>query len=151
MPDASDTRPIRIVVMAMDGSVSVRAGHEAAPAVQSGMVIAAAVAALSVTAGISGTPDSRFPTPNAQGTVGIQADRSNGADPAALPISIERIRDVLQRPPGLWIPPLPEPTVTFRSSVEDTLPYESVRSEEHTSELQSPCNLVCRLLLEKKK
>src|SRR2546426_4503883 len=28
---------------------------------------------------------------------------------------------------------------------------QSGRSEEHTSELQSPCNLVCRLLLEKKK
>src|SRR5205807_9172146 len=28
--------------------------------------------------------------------------------------------------------------------------YLKVRSEEHTSELQSPCNLVCRLLLEKK-
>src|SRR5256885_5433903 len=28
---------------------------------------------------------------------------------------------------------------------------ELIRSEEHTSELQSPCNLVCRLLLEKKK
>src|SRR5205807_4471749 len=28
--------------------------------------------------------------------------------------------------------------------------YASNRSEEHTSELQSPCNLVCRLLLEKK-
>src|SRR6266446_7701051 len=28
---------------------------------------------------------------------------------------------------------------------------QRVRSEEHTSELQSPCNLVCRLLLEKKK
>src|SRR5256885_5034785 len=28
---------------------------------------------------------------------------------------------------------------------------EACRSEEHTSELQSPCNLVCRLLLEKKK
>src|SRR5256885_13149483 len=27
----------------------------------------------------------------------------------------------------------------------------ATRSEEHTSELQSPCNLVCRLLLEKKK
>src|SRR5256885_8414575 len=27
---------------------------------------------------------------------------------------------------------------------------EAKRSEEHTSELQSPCNLVCRLLLEKK-
>src|SRR5256885_7407351 len=31
------------------------------------------------------------------------------------------------------------------------LPVSSARSEEHTSELQSPCNLVCRLLLEKKK
>src|SRR5688500_19855990 len=30
-------------------------------------------------------------------------------------------------------------------------PASSRRSEEHTSELQSPCNLVCRLLLEKKK
>src|SRR2546426_6511721 len=29
--------------------------------------------------------------------------------------------------------------------------YREGRSEEHTSELQSPCNLVCRLLLEKKK
>src|SRR5256885_8778010 len=32
----------------------------------------------------------------------------------------------------------------------DQLPAAD-RSEEHTSELQSPCNLVCRLLLEKKK
>src|SRR2546426_2449089 len=32
-----------------------------------------------------------------------------------------------------------------------TLEIGKVRSEEHTSELQSPCNLVCRLLLEKKK
>src|SRR2546426_4335381 len=30
-------------------------------------------------------------------------------------------------------------------------PHDADRSEEHTSELQSPCNLVCRLLLEKKK
>src|SRR3989454_5703240 len=29
--------------------------------------------------------------------------------------------------------------------------FREGRSEEHTSELQSPCNLVCRLLLEKKK
>src|SRR2546426_4302368 len=29
--------------------------------------------------------------------------------------------------------------------------HPPLRSEEHTSELQSPCNLVCRLLLEKKK
>src|SRR5256885_13029039 len=36
-------------------------------------------------------------------------------------------------------------------SVSPPLPISSSRSEEHTSELQSPCNLVCRLLLEKKK
>src|SRR5256885_12924876 len=35
-------------------------------------------------------------------------------------------------------------------AVELLHPVEA-RSEEHTSELQSPCNLVCRLLLEKKK
>src|SRR5256885_8647589 len=33
----------------------------------------------------------------------------------------------------------------------DTLSTHIERSEEHTSELQSPCNIVCRLLLEKKK
>src|SRR5256885_3652114 len=33
----------------------------------------------------------------------------------------------------------------------EEFPEDSFRSEEHTSELQSPCNLVCRLLLEKKK
>src|SRR2546426_5636497 len=33
----------------------------------------------------------------------------------------------------------------------DRIVAARIRSEEHTSELQSPCNLVCRLLLEKKK
>src|SRR5688500_16413951 len=37
-----------------------------------------------------------------------------------------------------------QPQVAFEEGLKD-------RSEEHTSELQSPCNLVCRLLLEKKK
>src|SRR5256885_8405228 len=37
------------------------------------------------------------------------------------------------------------------NSIETEEPvHPPVRSEEHTSELQSPCNLVCRLLLEKK-
>src|SRR2546426_6977101 len=40
-------------------------------------------------------------------------------------------------------------------SAQDTFGHgallSELRSEEHTSELQSPCNLVCRLLLEKKK
>src|SRR3989454_2308579 len=35
--------------------------------------------------------------------------------------------------------------------IDEQLLTEIARSEEHTSELQSPCNLVCRLLLEKKK
>src|SRR5256885_5033998 len=35
-----------------------------------------------------------------------------------------------------------------RPALDGTACYD--RSEEHTSELQSPCNLVCRLLLEKK-
>src|SRR5256885_12812228 len=33
----------------------------------------------------------------------------------------------------------------------ERISFQADRSEEHTSELQSPCNLVCRLLLEKKK
>src|SRR2546426_12777614 len=36
---------------------------------------------------------------------------------------------------------------TYERDLRDVL---GLRSEEHTSELQSPCNLVCRLLLEKK-
>src|SRR5256885_6983374 len=41
------------------------------------------------------------------------------------------------------------PGVAYDKVVELKIPV--ARSEEHTSELQSPCNLVCRLLLEKKK
>src|SRR5256885_4101282 len=40
--------------------------------------------------------------------------------------------------------------VTFSADLSDDRSTRSGRSEEHTSELQSPCNLVCRLLLEKK-
>src|SRR5256885_11923401 len=36
-------------------------------------------------------------------------------------------------------------------AIPGSLESKVKRSEEHTSELQSPCNLVCRLLLEKKK
>src|SRR2546426_7827630 len=41
--------------------------------------------------------------------------------------------------------------VICASSAADHRAEADHRSEEHTSELQSPCNLVCRLLLEKKK
>src|SRR5256885_5095329 len=40
---------------------------------------------------------------------------------------------------------------TFRALRSALGALDPQRSEEHTSELQSPCNLVCRLLLEKKK
>src|SRR2546426_7867837 len=50
----------------------------------------------------------------------------------------------LSRPRGL-------PSASDRSrSSGSSMPQPPPRSEEHTSELQSPCNLVCRLLLEKK-
>src|SRR5256885_11274458 len=44
---------------------------------------------------------------------------------------------------------LPRSGARYASHPPPKLPAD--RSEEHTSELQSPCNLVCRLLLEKKK
>src|SRR5256885_4442464 len=42
-------------------------------------------------------------------------------------------------------------TVVEEIRLREGLDLVGGRSEEHTSELQSPCNLVCRLLLEKKK
>src|ERR1039457_7531336 len=63
---------------------------------------------------------------------------------------------MIRRPPRSTLFPY---TTLFRSLREEPErrrgggPPESAghhRSEEHTSELQSPCNLVCRLLLEKK-
>src|SRR5437762_11781481 len=59
------------------------------------------------------------------------------------------------RAPGLH-PQLPEhngPHITVTAMVEEVAnhsPGQTTRSEEHTSELQSPMYLVCRLLLEKK-
>src|SRR5690348_18215056 len=66
---------------------------------------------------------------------------------------------MIRRPPRSTLFPY---TTLFRSGVADDLvaghraaalgeAKRHVRSEEHTSELQSPVHLVCRLLLEKKK
>src|SRR2546426_8300815 len=68
----------------------------------------------------------------------------------ALPIS--RLRDALHARKG---PALVDPVVTAQlfnkgRFLPDGERIGAGRSEEHTSELQSPCNLVCRLLLEKK-
>src|SRR2546426_9994068 len=45
----------------------------------------------------------------------------------------------------------PRVKITGVEAIPLAVPLRESRSEEHTSELQSPCNLVCRLLLEKKK
>src|SRR6266850_6364948 len=62
---------------------------------------------------------------------------------------------MIRRPPRSTLFPY---TTLFRSQPHTSRPAVwpgarrvHGRSEEHTSELQSPCNLVCRLLLEKKK
>src|SRR6266850_6515697 len=61
---------------------------------------------------------------------------------------------MIRRPPRSTLFPY---TTLFRSCGHRRIPappalrWCPARSEEHTSELQSPCNLVCRLLLEKKK
>src|SRR5256885_13236876 len=67
----------------------------------------------------------------------------------ALPIS-DRVLQLLRVvDPGQFEDPDADPVA--RDSETDPGTREPVRSEEHTSELQSPCNLVCRLLLETKK
>src|SRR2546426_1212792 len=64
------------------------------------------------------------------------------------------------RPPGARGPRRPRAARRRRTCARERAPGSTrrpaspdsrERSEEHTSELQSPCNLVCRLLLEKKK
>src|SRR2546430_3688193 len=70
---------------------------------------------------------------------------SAAAPPGATPVRIRRRR-------GYWRPrkPLPGSATACRSSA-NSWGSRRLRSEEHTSELQSQSNLVCRLLLEKKK
>src|SRR3989454_3347108 len=55
---------------------------------------------------------------------------------------VEESRELQREPPAVAV-------VLVGERVHDR--HGPRRSEEHTSELQSPCNLVCRLLLEKKK
>src|SRR5262249_59605795 len=67
----------------------------------------------------------------------------------ALPISIKRWR--VRRQASVWSRSQRWRQLPRRSQRRKRLDTASQRSEEHTSELQSLTNLVCRLLLEKKK
>src|SRR2546426_8310256 len=68
---------------------------------------------------------------------------TRGSTPA---LAAERMRAI-----GLRLRLSPHFLLAIISAAAPSLIPEALRSEEHTSELQSPCNLVCRLLLEKKK
>src|SRR5258708_8191922 len=63
---------------------------------------------------------------------------------------IDRTEDIRRRN-EIYLPPLPGMHVSVRCSLDPPRNVHTRRSEEHTSELQSPDHLVCRLLLEKKK
>src|SRR2546426_8478574 len=67
-------------------------------------------------------------------------------DPAAKPVSLKPASAVSR-----WFTGGGGGSAFLAVSAGGDAPLWARRSEEHTSELQSPCNLVCRLLLEKKK
>src|ERR1022692_4068846 len=88
---------------------------------------------------------------------GVTSRRFTKAAGKVLPVLFLFFFLMIRRPPRSTLFPY---TTLFRSSYRNFLARfahvhhhdnpQVVRSEEHTSELQSPCNLVCRLLLEKK-
>src|SRR5256885_9535102 len=93
---------------------------------------------------------------------GIRDYKVTGVQTCALPISTTRSKTVIDGPRNSSTGvPMTTTTLVARPTIaasEDSssrplgsTERSSSRSEEHTSELQSPCNLVCRLLLEKKK
>src|SRR3989454_1436030 len=76
------------------------------------------------------------------GNVGGHLARLLHAEAGAKVIAVSDVSGGVVNEKGLDVPALLAHTAAGKPVV---------RSEEHTSELQSPCNLVCRLLLEKKK
>src|SRR2546426_3461292 len=88
---------------------------------------------------------------------GIRDYKVTGVQTCALPISLLGAKraaafDVQAACTGfLYALNVAEGLVASEQAEQVLVVASEKRSEEHTSELQSPCNLVCRLLLEKKK
>src|SRR5690606_40500834 len=74
-----------------------------------------------------------------------------GTGPTAGPASAGRVPPRRRRGPHLTCRPSAGAGATMPVTFPSPTPSSTTRSEEHTSELQSRENLVCRLLLEKKK
>src|SRR2546430_5248826 len=86
---------------------------------------------------------------------GVDLDAVTAAADLAYPLENVEVRFVRRDPAGVptgwWRGVGPTRSVFAVESFMDELAAAAQRSEEHTSELQSQSNLVCRLLLEKKK
>src|SRR3989454_7919415 len=71
-----------------------------------------------------------------------------GVDPTERVVALRHLKEKVLRLE--FAPGTPWRSVVVKR-LEPAVAQRNQRSEEHTSELPSPCNLVCRLLLEKKK
>src|SRR5688500_20036638 len=80
----------------------------------------------------------------AMGTKAVETDRASALSPSSHPPKSAQERGGLPSRAR-------SASATRKTSEPTSSGVCRFRSEEHTSELQSPCNLVCRLLLEKKK
>src|SRR2546426_6277100 len=96
-----------------------------------------------------------MPLPQRLPEYGLQPGESRPAVPTT-----SRFREAFRSQANGWDNPrntalryscVTGPLLSFEHGAGACFPALLFRSEEHTSELQSPCNLVCRLLLEKKK
>src|SRR3989454_7463570 len=88
---------------------------------------------------------SRRRTPACDGPISVR-------DPRAAETDVDNLRAALQAVggAGAFMTAASPGVISLFFRNEHYPSHEAYRSEEHTSELQSPCNLVCRLLLEKK-
>src|SRR5256885_14599864 len=90
-------------------------------------------------------------TPGASGSAGASPTASAGGAAGTL-VWYSDLSDLISLDPGVVYEF--SGTLLAHNTYETLVKFEGAdlaRSEEHTSELQSPCNLVCRLLLEKNK
>src|SRR5256885_4932164 len=100
---------------------------------------------MTATAAATHCKDRRFVCSHRAVAVGLRISSKKRVCAGLVPGTLRNV--ALRRRQGIGVIGSVEECGLRRTIIE----IRSTRSEEHTSELQSPCNLVCRLLLEKKK